>query len=130
MCGNGGMRPRHAELLATDLDDEQLYRTIDRFLMFYVRTADRLQRTSVWREKSRRRPGVPQRGDFLEDSFLRGFNSELERQMQIFLDSYQCEWANAISDPGKLKRFRSFVNDARPDPSIIMTSERGQLRPA
>ena len=50
--------------------------------------------------------------------------------MQTVIDAYQCEWANAISDPEKLKRFRSFVNDARPDPDIIMTSERGQLRPA
>jgi len=127
VCGNGGMRPRHAELFATDLDDEQLYRTIDRFLMFYVRTADRLQRTSVWRENLD--GGLEYLKEvILEDSL--GINSELERQMQHVVDSYQCEWANAISDPDKLKRFRSFVNDARPDPSIIMTSERGQLRPA
>lgn len=127
VCGNGGMRPRHAELFATDLDDEQLYRTIDRFLMFYVRTADRLQRTSVWRENLE--GGL----DYLKEVILEdslGIGDELERQMQHVVDSYQCEWANAISDPEKLKRFRSFVNDARPDPSIIMTSERGQLRPA
>lgn len=95
--------------------------------MFYVRTADRLQRTSVWRENLD--GGLEYLKEvILEDSL--GINSELERQMQHVVDSYQCEWANAISDPGKLKRFRSFVNDARPDPSIIMTSERGQLRPA
>ena len=126
VCGNGGMRPRHAELFATDLDDEQLYRTIDRLLMFYVRTADRLQRTSVWRENLE--GGL----DYLKDVILEdslGIGAELERQMQHVVDSYQCEWANAISDPEKLKRFRSFVNDQRPDPSIIMTSERGQLRP-
>lgn len=127
VCGNGGMRPRHAELFATDLDDEQLYRTIDRFLMFYVRTADRLQRTSVWREN------LDGGLDYLKEVILEdslGINDELERQMQSVVDTYQCEWANAISDPEKLKRFRSFVNDDRPDPSIIMTSERGQLRPA
>lgn len=127
VCGNGGMRPRHAELFATDLDDEQLYRTIDRFLMFYVRTADRLQRTSVWRENLE--GGL----DYLKEVILEdslGLGDELERQMQHVVESYQCEWANAISDPEKLKRFRNFVNDARPDPSIIMTSERGQLRPA
>ncbi len=127
VCGNGGMRPRHAELFATDLDDEQLYRTIDRFLMFYVRTADRLQRTSVWRENLE--GGL----DYLKEVILEdslGLGDELERQMQHVVESYQCEWANAISDPEKLKRFRSFVNDTRPDPSIIMTSERGQLRPA
>ncbi|WP_346797181.1 nitrite reductase large subunit NirB [Halomonas sp. Bachu 37] len=127
VCGNGGMRPRHAELFATDLDDEQLYRTIDRFLMFYVRTADRLQRTSVWRENLE--GGL----DYLKEVILEdslGINDELERQMQTVVDTYQCEWANAINDPEKLKRFKSFVNDERPDPSIIMTSERGQLRPA
>ncbi|MDR5907427.1 nitrite reductase large subunit NirB [Franzmannia qiaohouensis] len=127
VCGNGGMRPRHAELFATDLDDEQLYRTIDRFLMFYVRTADRLQRTSVWRENLE--GGLDYLKDVILDDSL-GLGEELERQMQTVIDNYQCEWADAISDPEKLKRFRSFVNDARPDPDIIMTSERGQLRPA
>jgi hypothetical protein len=50
VCGNGGMKPRHAELLAADLDEATLVRYVDRFLMFYVRTADRLQRTSTWRD--------------------------------------------------------------------------------
>ncbi|WP_355661775.1 nitrite reductase large subunit NirB [Halomonas salifodinae] len=127
VCGNGGMRPRHAELFATDLDDEALIRTIDRVLMFYVRTADRLQRTSVWRENLE--GGL----DYLKEVILEdslGIGEELERQMQAVVDTYECEWANAIKDPEKLKRFRSFVNDSRPDPDIIMTSERGQLRPA
>ncbi|PRY65298.1 assimilatory nitrite reductase (NAD(P)H) large subunit precursor [Vreelandella songnenensis] len=127
VCGNGGMRPRHAELFATDLDDEGLYRTIDRFLMFYVRTADRLQRTSVWRENLE--GGLEYLKEVILDDTL-GMGEELERQMQTVVDNYQCEWAGAISDPDKLKRFRSYVNDARPDPAIIMTSERGQLRPA
>ncbi|MBH8578946.1 nitrite reductase large subunit NirB [Bisbaumannia pacifica] len=127
VCGNGGMRPRHAELFATDLDDEALIRTIDRVLMFYVRTADRLQRTSVWRENLE--GGLDYlKAVILEDSL--GIGEELERQMQAVVDTYACEWANAIQDPEKLKRFRSFVNDSRPDPDIIMTSERGQLRPA
>ncbi len=127
VCGNGGMRPRHAELFATVLDDEQLYRIIDRFLMFYIRTADRLQRTSVWRENLE--GGLDYLTQvILEDSL--GIGEELDRQMQTVIDTYDCEWANAISDPEKLKRFRSFVNDARPDPDIIYTTERGQLRPA
>ncbi|QTP58332.1 nitrite reductase large subunit [Billgrantia antri] len=127
VCGNGGMRPRHAELFATDLSDEELFRYIDRFLMFYIRTADRLQRTSVWRENLE--GGLDYlKNVILEDSL--GIGEELERQMQAVVDTYECEWANAISDPEKLKRFRSFVNDARPDPDIIYTTERGQLRPA
>ncbi|ERS89178.1 nitrite reductase large subunit NirB [Halomonas sp. PBN3] len=127
VCGNGGMRPRHAELFATDLSDEELFRYIDRFLMLYIRTADRLQRTSVWRENLE--GGL----DYLKEVILEdslGIGEELERQMQAVVDTYECEWANAISDPEKLKRFRSFVNDARPDPDIIYTTERGQLRPA
>ncbi|WP_168012167.1 nitrite reductase large subunit NirB [Halomonas salinarum] len=127
VCGNGGMRPRHAELFATDLDDEALISTIDRLLMFYVRTADRLQRTSVWRESLE--GGL----DYLKEVVLEdslGINAELEAQMQTVIDNYECEWAGALKDPEKLKRFRSFVNDARPDPDIIVTEERGQLRPA
>ncbi|MBB3141894.1 nitrite reductase large subunit NirB [Halomonas organivorans] len=127
VCGNGGMRPRHAELLATDLDDAALIQAIDRFLMFYVRTADRLQRTSVWRENLE--GGLDYlKAVVLEDSL--GIGDELEAQMQTVIDNYECEWAGAINDPEKLKRFRSFVNDARPDPDIIVTEERGQLRPA
>ena len=33
VCGNGGMKPRHAELLACDLDRATLLRYIDRLLM-------------------------------------------------------------------------------------------------
>ncbi|CAM3531998.1 nitrite reductase large subunit NirB [Halomonas lysinitropha] len=127
VCGNGGMRPRHAELFATDLDDDRLIQLIDRFLMFYVRTADRLQRTSVWRENLE--GGLDYLQEVVIDDRL-GIGEELERQMQTVIDTYQCEWADAIDDPEKLKRFRSFVNDSRPDPDIIVTEERGQLRPA
>ncbi|WP_275286125.1 nitrite reductase large subunit NirB [Halomonas elongata] len=127
VCGNGGMRPRHAELFATDLDDDTLIRYIDRFLMFYVRTADRLQRTSVWRENLE--GGLDYLKEVVIDDSL-GLGDELERQMQTVIDNYECEWAGVLSDPDKLKRFRSFVNDERPDPDIIVTEERGQLRPA
>ncbi len=127
VCGNGGMRPRHGELFATDLDDEQLIRTIDRFLMFYIRTADRLQRTSVWRENLE--GGLDYLKDVVLDDSL-GLGDELETQMQHIIDTYECEWANTLSDPEKLKRFRTFVNDDSPDPDIIATEERGQLRPA
>jgi nitrite reductase (NADH) large subunit len=126
IAGNGGMRPRHAELFATDLDDATLIRYIDRFLMFYIRTADKLQRTSVWRESLE--GGL----DFLKDVILDdslGLGDELEAQMQWVVDRYECEWANALKDPEKLKRFRTFVNDKRPDPDIHFVHERGQRRP-
>ncbi len=126
VAGNGGMRPRHAELFATDLDDETLVRTIDRFLMFYVRTADKLQRTSVWRESLE--GGL----DYLKDVIINdslGLGAELEAQMQLVVDRYECEWANALKDPEKLKRFRTFVNDERGDPDVHFVKERGQRRP-
>jgi len=126
VAGNGGMRPRHAELFATDLDDATLIRYIDRFLMLYVRTADRLQRTSVWRESLE--GGL----DYLKEVIIAdslGLAAELEAQMQTVIDRYQCEWANALEDPEKLKRFRTFVNDTRGDPDIHFVKERGQNRP-
>ena len=127
VCGNGGMRPRHAELFATDLDDAALIRTIDRLLMFYIRTADKLQRTSVWRESLE--GGLDYlKQVVLEDSL--GLCAELEAQMQLVVDRYECEWANALNDPEKLKRFRTFVNDRGADPDIQFVQERGQPRPA
>jgi nitrite reductase (NADH) large subunit len=126
VAGNGGMRPRHAELFATDLDDATLVRYIDRFLMFYIRTADKLQRTSVWRESLE--GGLDYlKAVVIEDSL--GLGAELEAQMQLVVDRYECEWANAINDPEKLKRFRTFVNDRRGDPDIHFVKERGQRRP-
>ncbi len=127
VCGNGGMRPRHAELFATDLDDQTLIRYIDRVLMFYIRTADKLQRTSVWRE------GLEGGLDYLKQVIIEdslGLGAELEAQMQLVVDRYECEWANALKDPEKLKRFRTFVNDKRADPDIHFVKERGQRRPA
>jgi len=126
VCGNGGMRPRHAELFATDLDDATLVRYIDRVLMFYVRTADRLQRTSVWRESLE--GGLDYLKEVIIDDSL-GLCAELESQMQLVVDRYECEWANALKDPEKLKRFRTFVNDERGDPDIHFVKERGQRRP-
>lgn len=127
VCGNGGMRPRHAELFATDLDDETLIRYIDRLLMFYIRTADRLQRTSVWRESLE--GGLDYLKQVIIDDSL-GLSAELEAQMQLVVDRYECEWANALNDPDKLKRFRTFVNQRGSDPDIHFVKERGQRRPA
>lgn len=127
LCGNGGMRPRHAELFATDLDDETLIRYIDRFLMLYIRTADKLQRTSVWRETLE--GGLEYLKAVIIDDSL-GLAAELESQMQLVVDRYECEWANALKDPEKLKRFRTFVNDGRADPDVQFVKERAQRRPA
>lgn len=127
VCGNGGMKPRHAELIAVDLGKAELIRLIDRFLMFYVRTADRLQRTSTWRENLE--GGLDYLKNVLIDDSL-GLAAELEAQMQHVVDTYQCEWKTAVNDPATRQRFRSFVNSEKPDEHIVFVKERGQIRPA
>ena len=127
VCGNGGMKPRHADLLAKDLDDATLIRFIDRFLMFYIRTADRLQRTSTWLENLE--GGVDYvRQVVCEDSL--GIAAELEADMQKYVDTYECEWKKAIDDPEIAKRFRHFVNSDEPDRNVVFVTERDQIRPA
>jgi nitrite reductase (NADH) large subunit len=127
VCGNGGMKPRHADLLAKDLNEKQLIQYIDRFLMFYIRTGDRLQRTSVWLENLE--GGIDYvRKVVCEDSL--GIGAELEADMQKLVETYECEWKKAINDPEILKRFRHFVNSDEPDRSVIFVAERGQIRPA
>lgn len=127
VCGNGGMKPRHAELIAADLDKASLIALIDRFLMFYVRTADRLQRTSTWRENLE--GGLDYlKAVLIEDSL--GIGAELEAQMQHVADTYQCEWKTAVTDPAVRQRFRTFVNDDRADARIVFVKERSQIRPA
>jgi nitrite reductase (NADH) large subunit len=127
VCGNGGMKPRHADLFATHLDKETLIKYIDRFLSFYVRTADRLQRTSVWLENME--GGL----DYLKSVVIAdklGICEQLEQQMQHVITTYQCEWKTTIEDAAKLKRFHHFVNSDQLDDNLVFVEERGQLRPA
>ncbi len=127
VCGNGGMKPRHAELLASDLDKRTLIRYIDRFLMFYIRTADRLQRTSVWRDNLE--GGLEYLKQVVCEDRL-GIAAELEADMQRVADTYECEWKRAINDPQALRRFRHFINSDHPDSNVVFVNERGQPRPA
>ncbi len=127
VCGNGGMKPRHADLFATGLDKSTLIQYIDRFLSFYVRSADRLQRTSVWMENME--GGL----DYLKSVVIEdklGLCEQLEQQMQTVIDTYQCEWKTTIEDESKLKRFRHFVNSEQNDDNVVFVEERGQIRPA
>ena len=127
VCGNGGMKPRHADLLAKDLSDKELVQFIDRFLMFYIRTGDRLQRTSTWLENLE--GGIDYvRKVVCEDSL--GIGAELEADMQKQVETYACEWKEAIESPEILKRFRHFVNSDEADSSIVFVKERGQPVPA
>jgi len=127
VCGNGGMKPRHAELLASDLDKATLVRYIDRFLMFYTRTADRLQRTSTWRDNLE--GGLDYLKQVVIDDKL-GIAAELEADMQNVVDTYICEWKAAVEDPETRKRFRHFVNSDKRDENVLFMEERGQIRPA
>ncbi|MEP1445155.1 MAG: nitrite reductase large subunit NirB [Paraglaciecola sp.] len=127
VCGNGGMKPRHGDLFATDLDTATLVKYIDRVLMFYVRTGDRLQRTSVWLESLEGGLEYLQQV-VIEDSL--GLCAELEAQMQHVVDTYQCEWKTAIETQESRKRFRQFVNSDKSDLNIVFVEERQQIRPA
>ena len=127
VCGNGGMKPRHGDLFATNLDKATLIKYIDRVLTFYVRTADRLQRTSVWMDNME--GGLDYLKSVIIDDKL-DLVQQLEDQMERVTDSYQCEWKTTIEDESKLKRFRTFVNSDKHDENIIFVEERGQVRPA
>jgi len=127
VCGNGGMKPRHAELIASNLSEEEVVRLTDRFLMFYVRTAERLQRTSTWRENLE--GGLDYLKAVVVDDSL-GIAQELEAQMQHVVDTYACEWKEAVTDPTVRRRFRHFVNSAQADENVVFVPERGQVRPA
>ena len=127
VCGNGGMKPRHAELLAADLDKETLIRYIDRFLMLYIRTADRLQRTSTWRDNLE--GGLEYLQQVVCEDKL-GIGAELEADMARIVATYECEWRKAVEDPVTLRRFRHFVNSDAEDSNVVFVEERGQIRPA
>ncbi|AGP58014.1 nitrite reductase large subunit NirB [Streptomyces rapamycinicus] len=125
--GNGGADPRHADLLAQDLDDKELIRLIDRFLMFYIRTADRLERTSAWLERIE--GGLDHvREVVVEDSL--GLCAELEAMMADHVTGYRDEWAETLGDPERLRRFVSFVNaPGAADPTVKFVPERDQVKP-
>ena len=126
--GNGGATPVHARLLAGDLDDETLVRYLDRYLMYYIRTADRLQRTAPWVDSLE--GGLDRLREVVVDDVL-GLGSELEAAMARHVATYVDEWAATLEDPDKLARFVSFVNAPDlPDPHISFEVEREQIVPA
>ncbi|HEY4408909.1 MAG TPA: nitrite reductase large subunit NirB [Acidimicrobiia bacterium] len=128
VCGNGGMRPQHAVLLAESIDKEDVIRYLDRFLMFYTRTADRLERTAPWFNKLE--GGIDYLKSVIIDDAL-GICDELEAEMQRFVDTYRCEWKATIEDPAKVARFQTFVNaEGTVDDNQLYVLERGQKRPA
>lgn len=125
--GNGGMKPRHGDLLAADLDHDTLIKYIDRYLMFYVRTADKLQRTSTWLESLD--GGVEYLREVIVNDKL-GINEQLEADIEKLISSYQCEWANTLDNEQQLKRFSHFINSDKRDDNVVFVPSRDQHRPA
>lgn len=127
VCGNGGMTPRHADLLASNLDRETALKYMDRFMMFYIRTADKLQRTSVWLQTLE--GGIDYVRSVVVDDKL-GINAELEQDITDLREQFKCEWKETVENPEYQKRFTHFVNSDAPDDHVQMVSERQQHRPA
>ncbi|MBZ4190206.1 nitrite reductase large subunit NirB [Niabella beijingensis] len=128
VCGNGGSKPQHALLLAADIDSETCIRYIDRFLMFYIKTADPLTRTATWLNKME--GGIDYlRNVVVHDSL--GIAAELEAQMQTLADHYECEWKKAVETPELRKRFTHFINAPETkDPTVAFETMRGQKKAA
>ncbi|WP_424323465.1 nitrite reductase large subunit NirB [Gordonia sp. (in: high G+C Gram-positive bacteria)] len=127
VAGNGGMTPKHAQLLAGDLDDATLIAYIDRFLMYYIRTAERLQRTAPWLEELD--GGLDRLKAVVIDDVL-GLAADFEADMERHVADYQCEWKGVLDDPDKLSRFVSFVNaPGVPDPTVAFGESNGRKVP-
>lgn len=126
VCGNGGAKPQHALLLASDIDRETCIRYLDRFLMFYVKTAEPLTRTATWLNKLE--GGLDYLKSVVIDDVL-GMNEQFEREMQHVVNTYQCEWRSVVENDELSGQFRHFVNVAEPDPTLAFIPERGQKRP-
>lgn len=125
VCGNGGSKPQHAQLLATDVDKETCIRLIDRFLMFYIKTADPLTRTATWLNKME--GGMNYLKAVVVDDVL-GIAAELETDMQNLIDAYQCEWKEVVENAELRKRFSHFVNTPIKDPTVAFDEMREQKR--
>ena len=125
--GNGGAKPRHSELLAKDVPPDDVVPILDRYLMLYVRTADKLQRTARWVEN------LPGGIKYLQDVILKdslGLAAELERQMQELVGTFFCEWTAVLNDPELASKFGQFANTDEKLPTMEDVEERGQTRPA
>lgn len=126
VCGNGGAKPQHAKLLINDIDSETCIKYIDRFLMFYIKTAEPLMRTATWLNKLK--GGI----DYLRDVVVHdtlGIGDQLEKEMEFMIQTYACEWKEVVNDPELRARFKHFVNVEEEDPSVQFQEMRGQKIP-
>ncbi|MFD2565611.1 nitrite reductase large subunit NirB [Aquimarina rubra] len=124
--GNGGATPRHAELFAEQIDNETVIKYLDRYLMFYMRTAKPLQRTAAWQE--RLEGGLEYLKEVIIDDKL-DIAEDLEKEMQTLVNKFECEWTQAINDPEIMKRFNHFVNSDEEDDNIVFVPMREQKMP-
>ncbi|NER16301.1 nitrite reductase large subunit NirB [Spongiivirga citrea] len=124
--GNGGANPKHAELLAEKVDKETAIKYVDRFIMFYIKTAQPLQRTAPWLDKLE--GGITYLQNIVINDSL-GIADELDREMQALVDSYKCEWKEAVETPEIRERYTHFVNSEETDNNIEFVSLRDQKMP-
>jgi nitrite reductase (NADH) large subunit len=127
VCGNGGARPQHAKLLVNDVDTETCVKLIDRFLMFYIKTADPLARTATWLNKME--GGLEYLREVIVNDSL-GIAADLEMEMKELIAHYHCEWKKVVDDPRLRARFKHFINDDEPDTSLAFVEMRDQKIPA
>jgi nitrite reductase (NADH) large subunit len=126
VCGNGGSKPQHAQILATDIDKDTLVKYLDRFLMFYIKTADPLTRTATWLNKME--GGMSYLKNVIINDSL-GICDKLEEEMQLLINTYHCEWKEVVENPELRKKFSHFVNEpAQKDPSVKFEEMRGQVK--
>lgn len=126
VCGNGGSRPQHAKLLVADIDTETCIRYVDRFLMFYIKTADPLTRTATWLNKME--GGLEYLYDVIVNDSL-GIGQELEQDMEKLIANYHCEWKKVVEDPALRSKFKHFMNADESDPTLEFVDMRGQKSP-
>ena len=126
VCGNGGARPQHAKLFASDVDTETCIRYIDRFLAFYIKTADPLTRTATWLNKME--GGLEYLKEVVINDSL-GICEDLEKDMKQLIAGYKCEWKEVVQNPALRAKFKHFVNAEEPDPTIEYVDMRGQKCP-
>lgn len=127
LCGNGGSQPRHADLFASDLDEETAIRYIDRFLMYYIKTADKLTRTARWLENLE--GGLEHLKDVIIHDKL-GICAQLEAEMEHCVDTYRCEWEEVVQNPERRAQFEYFANSKDSDDTLEWVEQRQQKRPA
>lgn len=126
VCGNGGSKPQHAQLIAADIDSKTCIKYLDRFLMFYIKTADPLARTATWLNKME--GGISYLKNVVVNDSL-GIAEQLEEEMQLLVDSFHCEWKEVVNNPELRKRFTHFVNaPEEKDPTVRFEEMREQIK--